>query len=179
VDERERDGAGVVAMKLQRGFTLIEVLFTIAIVTIVALGASTLLASSNPFLTRGTSLAFDALLGNARAVAATSGNGATITVVNDASGFTATLYPGRPNTAGLGTAVQTLHENASLMSAFTNATSFAFFLNSAGTGTASTWTLTSGTLATEPPCPGALNLTITSGGHAVNATLACTDMRLR
>jgi prepilin-type N-terminal cleavage/methylation domain-containing protein len=179
LDERQRLERRLVAMNAERGFTLLETALTIAIVAIVALATGAFFAASRPFGAHAASISFDALLGHARSVASTSGNGATIAVVNDATGFTATLYPGRPNAAGLGVAVETIHASAAVASAFTGATAFALFLNSAGIGTGAPWSAGDGTIAAEPPCPGALDLTFTAGTQTETRALACSDMRLR
>ncbi len=89
----------------ERGFTLVELLVTVAIVILVA-GLAFESLAARPAQTRATAVAFAQLIAQARALAATSagsgvaaGSGATIGVVRTGSGVTATLYAFRPMSA--------------------------------------------------------------------------------
>jgi len=120
-----------------------------------------------------------ALLASARALASSSGNGATVTVVPTGSQTVVTLYAGRPNGGAFGPIVTTDTLDAAIASAAMSTATFSLFIDSAGTGTASAWTTTQGVLNAEPPCPGALDLTFSAGSGRQTHALACTDMVLQ
>ena len=63
----------------QRGFTLVELVVAVGIVALLTV-AVTMSLALRPGALRATAASFDASFGTARAIAATSGNGATIVV---------------------------------------------------------------------------------------------------
>jgi type II secretory pathway pseudopilin PulG len=84
----------------ERGSSLIELLVVSAIVTALALAAIVGVAGTRPFALRSATSEFDALFARARALAATSGNGATIVFLPQPGGHggtTIALLAGRPN----------------------------------------------------------------------------------
>lgn len=87
----------------QRGFTLIEVLITVGIISIVTAGSITLAQSSRSAAVSTAALRFDTLLDAARTTAYEFDRGATIVFARDAAGdgFTARLYRNRPATGPL------------------------------------------------------------------------------
>jgi len=164
----------------QRGFTLLEWVVTIAIVAMVVVAGGSFAYSLHPYATRSSVGRVSALLASARSLAAASGNGATLTFTAGTAQTTVALYPGRPNGGAFGAVVTTDVVDAIVASAGAGGgTTFALFVDSGGTGTASTWTPAAGTLAAEPACPGALDLTFTVGGASETHALACTDMVLQ
>src|SRR5579885_1619356 len=80
----------------QRGFTLVEVLVSAAIVSLLVAAGFGLSASVHPLGARSAAAQFDAALDYARALAAQNPNGATLTV----SAGRIAVYSGRPTAAG-------------------------------------------------------------------------------
>ena len=174
----------------QRGFTLVE---TVVAVGIVALLTATVWLSLalRPGALRATIASFDASFATARAIAATSGNGATIVVLprtdthgNHLPGFTLRLYRGRPTAANAVTLadVPELDADAAVREATLGAPPFAIFLSSAGnaSGLASYPTIASdgtpqfGPIAKQPPCPnGGLVLAFASAHGTQTRVLPC------
>jgi hypothetical protein len=130
---------------------------------------------------------FDANLASAKAIAATSGNGATLIFepqMNGSMGYTLAVYSGRPTAASAVMATNTMIASsaATVSEAHFGSPPFAIFLSSAGypTGKAAYPTLSGSvpnftTIATEPPCPsGGIELTFTSPqGVTATRTLPC------
>jgi len=168
------------AMNRQRGYTLLEWVITIGLMAVLLAAGGGFAYATRPYATRSAVSRVSALLVTARSVAASTGNGATLTFTAAAENQTVvTLYAGRPNGGTFGTVLNTTTLPVAISTATIPATTFTLFIDSAGTGTASTWVLTSGTLATEPPCPGALDLTFASGGGSQTHALSCADMVLQ
>jgi prepilin-type N-terminal cleavage/methylation domain-containing protein len=164
---------------MQRGFTLLETMIAVAIVAMIVVAGGAFAQGFRPYATSSAVTRMAALLVTARSVAASSGNGATLTLVTSGDETTVTLYAGRPDGGAFGTVVTTDTLEATVTSAAVPGTTLALFVDSAGSGTASAWTVAQGVLATEPACPGPLDLTFfTSGGRTTHA-LSCTDMRLQ
>ena len=127
------------------------------------------------YAVRAAVQSFGALLDEGRAVAQTSGSGATIAIVSDgSSGFSATLYPFRP-LPGADTSASALRA----ISAGVGLTPTAIFLSSSGTASAAAWTPGSSTPATEPPCNKTIALTFTDGTLSEAHTIACATSLLQ
>ena len=173
----------------QRGFTLVELVVAVGIVALLAV-AATLSLALRPGALRATVASFDASFATARAIAATSGNGATIVVAprSDAHGrlpgFTLRIYRGRPTAANAVALadVPAVVAEADVREAALGAPPFAIFLSSAGnaSGLASYPTFASdGTprfapIAAQPPCPsGGLSLTFSSAHASQTRVLPC------
>jgi prepilin-type N-terminal cleavage/methylation domain-containing protein len=164
---------------MQRGFTLLETMITVAIVAMIVVAGGAFAQGFRPYAASSAVTRMAALLVTARSLAAASGNGATLTLVPSGDETTVTLYAGRPDGGAFGTVVTTDTLAATITSAGVAGSTVTLFIDSAGTGTASAWVPSQGVLAAEPACPGPLDLTFSvSGGHSVHA-LSCTDMILR
>ena len=156
---------------------MVSLIETVVCVTIVVtftatLGAFTL--GRNAYAVHAAATAFGSLVTDARAVAQTSGTGATITIVpNPGGGFIATLYPYRPLPGGdlSATAVRTLRANVSLAPQ-------AIFISSSGSASASAWTPANGTLAEEPACANAIALTFSDGFATETHDIPCAQAEL-
>lgn len=178
-------------MESQRGFTLVEVVAAVAILALLCSAAVAMSLAQRPGALRAATSGFDASLAAARALAATSGNGATMAFAprtdgrgNALPGFTLTIYRGRPNAAGAVTpsTVPPLVGDADLRERALGAPPFTLFLSSAGdpSGRAgypqfdARGVATFAPLPAQPPCPpGGFELTF-SGAHAVQTrSLAC------
>jgi prepilin-type N-terminal cleavage/methylation domain-containing protein len=173
--------------RAEAGFTLLELVVTVAIAVILIAAGGVWMLSMRPGALRGALNDFDANLASAKAIAATSGNGATLIFEpqsNGSPGYTLSVYSGRPTTAGAVTATNTMVANsaATISEAHFGNPPFAIFLSSAGypTGSANYPSLSDGvpnftTIATEPPCPsGGMELTFTSPqGVTGTRTLPC------
>ncbi len=171
----------------EAGFTLLELVVSVAIAVILLTAGGYWLLSMHPGALRGALDDFDANLAIAKAIAASSGNGATLIFepqTNGSLGYTLRVYSGRPTAAGAVTQTNTMIANsaATVKEAHFGSPPFAIFLSSAGypTGKAGYPTVTSGvpnftTIATEPPCPaGGIELTFTSPqGVTASRTLPC------
>ena len=151
---------------------------TILCVAIIAMLLATLVAyalGQKTYAIRAAVSSFSAFVTDARAVAQTSGSGATIVIAGDErGGFVARLYPFRPLAgADLSAApVRTLTANVSL-------TSTAVFISSSGTASATPWTPGGGTLASEPSCVNAIPLTFGDGISSEAHTIPCTQAELQ
>ncbi|HKU68716.1 MAG TPA: hypothetical protein VJP85_13140, partial [Candidatus Baltobacteraceae bacterium] len=91
----------------QRGTTLLEVLLTAAIAMLIAAAVFGFARGSRAFAMRSAISQFDAALAYAQALAANSGNGATLVFQPRAisggavlPGFKLVVYSGRPTSAG-------------------------------------------------------------------------------
>jgi len=166
---------------MQRGFTLLETIITVAIVAMLVVAGGAFAQAFHPYAASSSVARMSALLATARSVAASSGNGATLTLTPAPNGAqtTVTLYAGRPDGGAFGPVVTTDTLDATVTSAGVTGSTFSLFVDSAGTGTASSWTATQAASSVEPACPGPLDLTFAvSGGRATHA-LSCADMVLQ
>ncbi|MEO9170002.1 MAG: prepilin-type N-terminal cleavage/methylation domain-containing protein, partial [Candidatus Baltobacteraceae bacterium] len=179
-------------MENQRGFTLVEIVVAVACTAILLVGGGSLLASMHPGALRNALDDFDANIAVARAVAAGSGNGATLTVLpridangNALPGFALRVYSGRPNAAGAvqPANVMPIESSASIEAAQIGKPPFSIFLSSAGHPSAvasypavdSHGVASFRVLSSQPPCPApAIVLTFTSPqGATETRTLQC------
>jgi len=142
---------------------LIETIVCVAIAIILTAALSANMLGRNTYAIRAAVQSFSAFLDDARAVAQTSGTGATIAITSGTNGgFTATLYPYRPlEGADLSSApVRTLRGEVSL-------TPVAIFISSSGTVSAGSWTPSNGALDLEPACDTAISLTFGTEAHTI------------
>lgn len=145
---------------------------------LLAVGAIAL--GSRPFAVRSDATRFDALVAAARAVAASSGNGATLAFVSGGgAGSTVRLYSGRPNGGGMrSTSLAPVRLRAEVRAKNVGRPPFAIFFSSAGYATAASGSYGPGSLlASEPPCPvpspGASVVTFSAGRGGESRTLPC------
>lgn len=178
-------------MESQRGFTLVEIVAAVAILALLCAAAVAMSLAQRPGALRAATSGFDASLAAARALAATSGNGATMAFAprtdgrgNALPGFTLTVYRGRPNAAGAVTpsTVPQLVGDTDVRERALGAPPFTIFLSSAGdpTGRAgypqfdARGVATFAPLAAQPPCPAGGFVLTFSGAHARQTrSLAC------
>lgn len=180
------------SMENQRGFTLVEMVVAVACAAILLAAGGALLASMHPGALRAAQDDFDANLAAAKAIAASSGNGATIAIVprtdvhgSPLPGFIARVYAGRPNVANgvQPTNVFPLESSVAISERTLGKPPFAIFLSSAGhpSGLAAYPSVDSGgnpsftVLAAQPPCPArAIVLTFANAQNATaTRTLPC------
>jgi prepilin-type N-terminal cleavage/methylation domain-containing protein len=166
----------------QRGFTLLEMLVVVAIVITVAT-IFCFRSGARPIAMRSALTEFDAALAYGKALAATSGNGATLAFAPTDSGFRIDVYSGRPTAPGAlhpaGIAPFVL--DGGVGEATMGAPPFALFLNSAGHASMAAFSGPApAPMSSEPACPsgGRWVLTFTdSAGVSLAAqrsrTLAC------
>jgi prepilin-type N-terminal cleavage/methylation domain-containing protein len=164
----------------QKGFTVIEMLIVVAIVVTVATIAFGMSPGARPMAMRSAVTQFDAALAYAKAIAATSGNGATLLIVpSGPAGFTMSLLSGRP------TAPQALQpagiapftSDASISEATLGSPPFALYVNGAGRVSMAHAAVAStpAPAAAEPACPasGEWVLAFTDGRGTDTRRLAC------
>ncbi|HTV92530.1 MAG TPA: hypothetical protein VMG98_07420 [Verrucomicrobiae bacterium] len=174
----------------EAGFTLLELVVAVGITVVILAAGGYWMLSMRPGALRGALDDFDANLATAKAIAASSGNGATLVFTpqpNGIAGFSLRVYSGRPNAADAVSATNTMIASsaASVNEAHFGNPPFAIFLNSAGypTGSANYPTLdaqenpTFGLIAQQPPCPtDGIELTFTSPqGVTGTRTLPCNE----
>lgn len=155
----------------ERGFTLIEMVVTVAIMAMLATGALWLFGM-HPVALRTAVDGFDQRYGEARALATKTGNGATIVFApraNNAPGFVLSVYAGRPKDAASVSAMRlddlaAVTSDASISGPF-GSPPFAIFLSSAGkpSGKAAypsadgSGAITFPVIAQQPSCPDQTN----------------------
>jgi type II secretory pathway pseudopilin PulG len=163
-----------VKRRSERAATLIETLLAVAILALLVGSLGALFEGRRAYAVRSAVLGMQGLVADARAVAQSSGTGATVVIAAAGGGFTATLYPYRPLPgADLGLrAVRTLAGEVAL-------TPLAVFISSSGTASAAAWSPPSGTLATEPPCNGSIGLQFSDGFTTESHAIPCAQAQLR
>lgn len=162
----------------QRGFSLIEVIIVVAIVITVATFVLAASSGARPYAARSAATQFDAALAYGRALAATSGNGATLLFTPGRAGFAISFYSGRPTAAGAlrPAAAPPMAAQAEVHEASVGPPPFALFLNSAGHATlAAVAAGTPAPMSAEPPCPpgGSWTLTFADGRRQEERVLPC------
>jgi prepilin-type N-terminal cleavage/methylation domain-containing protein len=167
----------------QRGFTLIEVLIVAAIVITVAAMAFGMSNGARPIAMRSSVTQFDAALAYGKALAGTSGNGATLVVEPRVpEGFSIDVYSGRPTTTNTlhPSGMATVAAEGNIAESTLGAPPLAIFINGAG-HVSMAEALANGTpapMASEPACPasGQWVLTFSDGRGQTGDTraLPCT-----
>lgn len=158
--------------------TLPEVLIAAAVSVLMTAAFFSLAAGARVFAARSAMDALEAELAHARAIAATSGNGATAVFLSAPRGFTMQLYRGRPNAPGaMAAAGPALESAADLREASLGAPPFTLFFDGAGHAGAMAGAAGASTvLASDPGCPGsagAIALSLSDGRLTTRLTLAC------
>jgi type II secretory pathway pseudopilin PulG len=154
--------------------TLLETIATVAIFALFLGAVSASFGGSKPYAVHAAVQSFGILLADARAVAQTSGVGATIVVAADAGNFTATLYPFRPF-PGADMDGQPLRTIGGTV----NVTPGAIFISSSATASAAQWSAGEGTLASEPRCADTIPLTFSNGMYAEPHAISCATAQLQ
>ncbi len=163
----------------QRGSTLIELILAAAISILIAAVFFTLAQGSRAFAMRSASAQFDAALSYAQALAATSGDGATLVFDKRraadgtvAPGFVLTVYSGRPAASGAlhRAPMPPVQSTGDVTEAKLGGVPFAVFLNGAGHASASSGTVAASTvIASDPGCPaGESSVVLRFGGPAAS-----------
>ncbi|HLI94990.1 MAG TPA: hypothetical protein VKT72_02765 [Candidatus Baltobacteraceae bacterium] len=142
----------------ERGITLVEVVIVAAIVVLIAAASLWLAQGARAYGMRSATRQFDAVLGYAQALAATSGNGATLVFTSPASGdgFVLTVYSGRPDAPGAIhlAPMAPLTSAGNVREAKLGAVPFTIFLNGAGHASGTAEAVTPRTVLTsDPGCP--------------------------
>ncbi len=165
----------------ERGVTLVEVVIVTAIIVLIAATSLGLSQGARTYGMRSATGQFDAALGYAQALAASSGNGATLKFTAPASGpgFVLTVYSGRPNALGAMRLARMapVTSTGGVREAKLGAVPFTIFLDSAGHASGMAGTLTaSAVLANDPGCPpgeGSVVLTFSDPRATDTRTIAC------
>jgi prepilin-type N-terminal cleavage/methylation domain-containing protein len=157
----------------ERGFTLIELLVVAAIVITVAAFALSLSNGLHPMAMRSALSQFDAALAYGKAIASTSGNGATLLVTARQSGFEISIYSGRPTAAGAlkPAGIAPLLADGTMHEISVGPPPFAIFLDGAGHAALAPFSgATPAPMPAQPSCPASRDWTLefTSGNQAVS-----------
>jgi prepilin-type N-terminal cleavage/methylation domain-containing protein len=177
---RKKNGSSLRDPRWERGFTLIELLVVVGIVAVLLIAAGAFALGQRNYEIKAAGDRFDSLVDAARAIARSSGNGATLTVVKGGggSGFVARVLSGRPNDllAMKYSAIPALESNASIKetSDLNTEPPFAIFVNSRGNmSAASGWIFPdSGTIAQEPTCTAAIAIQFYENGQKLQKGIA-------
>jgi prepilin-type N-terminal cleavage/methylation domain-containing protein len=171
----------------ERGFTLIELAVVVAIVVVLLAATAGFTLGSRPFALHSAVTQFDGLLAQARAVAATGGNGATLLFEpRSPLGTSISLYVGRPNGPPMSAAGPALRIDADVRASGAGPAPFAIFISSAGRATvlggypAGAFDPAHPQLvASEPACPvpqrRAVLLTFAAARGSTELALGCSD----
>jgi prepilin-type N-terminal cleavage/methylation domain-containing protein len=170
----------VVALNGTRGQSLIEVLIAIAILLAALAGAVSISQSHAPAIAATSAL--PAIVGEARSLAATSGDGATVVLAPEGSGtnpayFRVMLFIGRPRPGGSfdgATPVRSERLVGRLSSSAAGAGSVAIFISTAGSASYAAWSPGQAPLASEPACIDPLVVSAAGARFSV----ACADAQL-
>jgi prepilin-type N-terminal cleavage/methylation domain-containing protein len=162
----------------ERGFTLLEVVIVAAIGTMLLFAAIGMAEGSHPYAMRSSATLFDAAVAQARALAASSGNGSTIVLAPAASGTVLTVYSGRPNGGAFAAAsLPPPVLGAKVSEAALGGPPFTVFFDSAGHASGMAGAPTSGsTLSADPGCPSgerALSIAISDARATAARTFVC------
>ena len=155
--------------------SLVEMLAAAAISGLLIASLAGYSFAQHPYALRAAVQNVSAVLADGRSIAQTSGNGATIVVSTNGTGYWAALYPFRPTQNADVTVppVRKIAGNVSL-------TPIAIFISSSGTVSSSTsWSPASGTLPAEPPCTAPIALTFTAGASSETHTIPCGNAELQ
>ena len=169
-----------------RGYTLVEVVIVVAILALIAAASWSLYQGGRAFGTRSAAAQFDAALAYAQALAANSGNGATMVFAQlrstDGSaepGFVLITYSGRPTSAGalVRAPLAPMTSIGDVREAKLGGVPFTIFLNGAGHASGMSGTVNTGTIiASDPGCPAgetSVVLAFSDSRETDTRTIAC------
>ncbi|MDP9018936.1 MAG: prepilin-type N-terminal cleavage/methylation domain-containing protein [Candidatus Eremiobacteraeota bacterium] len=170
----------------QRGFTMVEMAVTVAILAVLLLGGASFALGMRPMAMRSAAAQFEAQFHAARSLAAASG-GATIVVQLKADpgkpGFTSIVYARRPMPGATLTVsgIPPVTSDSDIRERALGAPAFAIFISSAGHVSIEPQypaifdTPNLPALGREPACPAAgfYTLEFSSGGATENMPLPC------
>lgn len=170
----------------QRGTGLIELVIAAAIAVLIAAAFWALPQGARSFGAASAASQFDSAIAYAQALAATSGNGATIVfdrrlpeAGSPLGGFTLTVYSGRPTAAGAlkRAPMAPMTSTGDVQEAKLGSVPFTIFFDSAGHAGGMSGAVSPGTaLARDPGCPaGETSLTLTFADPRTSSTrsVAC------
>lgn len=175
-------GRGTSPVVRQRGMTLLEVVVAAAIFVVAAAAFLTLTQGGRVYSGRSSLSQFDAALAYGQALAATSGNGATLVFsapTQVGAAFDLTVYSGRPTGASAlrQGSLPMLHLPGSIFEAGLGGVPFTIFLNSAGHASGSRGAVSPGSvIARDPGCPAgerAIALTFSDSHGSRMRTIPC------
>jgi prepilin-type N-terminal cleavage/methylation domain-containing protein len=172
----------------QRGTTLVELVIVVAIIAMIAAALWTLPQGARRNAMTSAASQFDAALAYAQALAASSGNGATMVFEERVSalgspipGFVLSVYSGRPTAAGALKAapMPPMQSVGEVREAKLGNVPFTIFLNSAGHASGMIGKVnTAGVLASDPGCPaGESSIVLTFSDPRTSGTrsIACNN----
>jgi hypothetical protein len=182
----------------ERGSTLLDVVLASALIGLGVLASGAISLASRPGSLDAAGAGLPSFVARARALAQTTGDGATLAFVPSSAGFSATLYPHRP-IPGSAFDAGTIEQSESFRVYFRTSTAgsgaFAIFFSSSGSASWTTWSPASGSLAAEPACLPPLELVLGASAAGVAGapvakpspvpdalawfTLSCEDATLR
>src|SRR5271165_3489533 len=139
----------------ERGFTDLEVTLAAALLALTLLAFGAVSLERRPGSLAAASVALPSLVERARALAETTGDGATLAFTPIASGLAVTLYPHRPTSSSAfspGGVEQLERYRVFVASSVSAAAPFALFLSSSGGASYAAWSPASGVLDAEPQC---------------------------
>ena len=154
--------------------TLLEAILTLAVFAALLGSVAASFGGNKAYAVRAAVQSFGALLADARAVAQTSGSGATIVVSGGGGAFTATLYPFRPLPGGEMSAQATRTIGGAV-----SVTPTAIFISSSATAASAQWSAQDGTLESEPACTDTIALEFSDGRYTERHAISCATAQLQ
>lgn len=164
---------------MQRGMTLVEVVLAVAIAMVAAAAFAALAQGAHAYGAQSAVQQFDAVLADAQAIAANSGNGATLVFAPDGGGFSLTVYSGRPTSANAlrASGMAPIGAAGNVSEARLGAPPFSVFLNGAGHASALRGAVAPGSvIANDPGCPAgetSVTLQLRDPRTSVTRSLSC------
>ena len=187
-----------IAPPYERGSTLLDVVLASALIGLGILASGAVSLGIRPGSLEAATVALPSFVARARALAESTGDGATLAFAPSAAGFSATLYPHRPIPGSAfdpATSEQSESFSVYVRSSAAGGAAFAIFLSSSGSASWTAWSPASGSLDVEPACLPPLELVLGTSAAGVAGvpvakpspvpdalawfTLSCEDATLR